>query len=183
MLYSVGTGNPTPRSQVEEFLFLPVRNISALKFRWIPTANSKQSSYSLKISKMSKFATSTVHHGLMTVTLRTSYRTYSRITRVCSTKFSSMNRGVGLYASNSCLTLTKHDRPDGHAVKMRIPRSFHKDKGKSKYIVQLINFYLIFFCCNLNGDSLSTSKNRKNIQLFAETHGNRATPSYLLASV
>ena len=105
------------------------------------------------------------------------------ITRVCSTKFSSMNRGVGLYSSNSCLTLTKHDRPDGHAVKMRMPRSFHKDKGKNKYIVQLINFYLIFFCCNLNGDSHSTSKNRKNIQLFAETHGNRATPSYLLASV
>ena len=113
----------------------------------------------------------------------TIYHTYSRITRVCSTKFSSMSRGVGLYASNSCLTLAKHDRPDGHAVKMRMPRSFHKDKGKNKYIVQLINFYLIFFCFNLNGDSHSTSKSKKNIQLFAEMHGNRATPSYLLASV
>ena len=112
------------------------------------------------------------------------YRTYSCITRVCSTKFSSMNRGVGLYASNSCLTLTKHDRPDGHAVKMRMPRSFHKDKGKNKYIVQLINFYLIFFCCNLNTVIHTVPrKTEKNIQLFAETHGNRATPSYLLASV
>ena len=66
---------------------------------------------------------------------KTEYRMYSRITRVCSTKFSSMNRGVGLYASNSCLTLTKHDRPDGHAVKMRMPLSSHKDKSKNKYIV------------------------------------------------
>ena len=111
------------------------------------------------------------------------YRMYSRITRICSTKFSLMNRGVGLYASNSCLTLAKHDRTDGHAVKMRMPRSFHTVKGKNIYIVQLINFYLTFFCCNLNSDSHSTSKNIKNIQLFAETHGNRATPSYLLASV
>ena len=97
----------------------------------------------------------------MVITRRKRYRMYSRITRVCSTKFSLMNRGVGLYASNSCLTLAKHDRPDGHAVKMRMPRSFHTVKSKNIYIVQLINFYLTFFCCNLNSDSHSTSKNIK----------------------
>ena len=75
------------------------------------------------------------------------YCTYSRITRVCNTKISLINRGVGLYASNSCFTPINHNftttiqrykcHSDDRSVKTRALCSIHQDKGKNKYIVLL----------------------------------------------